>query len=330
MHSDQSPPPADTEPLPGPWHDRYFKSNFKTPEQICVLLQIVFHPLLLALFDLDTLRLQPNSTSKPGSLTEFVSDLLVSVRLKDGDEVGIHLLFEHKSAPDRNLMFQLARYMLNLLENEAKLVVPITIYHGRANWQPRWFADVQYAKQPTQFMQYIGNSLLNFENIFISLRENSVQALLKRLPPQPALALEIMAYVWDADALQCAKWMERAARLESSLRESFIATTKEYLWNIRPSLKMSEVEQLMQQAKQPGDEEMHEAIEFWKKHQPDSAQEMWDFALQKGEVRGMAKGKQEMAVEFARRLIENGSSDTEVQKYTDLPSVEIRKLRNGV
>ena len=36
-----------------------------------------------------------------------------------------------------------------------------------------------------------------------------------------------------------------------------------------------------------------------------------------------------MAIEMARRLIENGSSDTEVEKYTDLSLVAIRKLRNG-
>ena len=71
---------------------------------------------------------------------------------------------------------------------------------------------------------------------------------------------------------------------------------------------------------------MHEAIEFWKKHQPDSAQEVWDFALQKGKE----EGKQQMVIEFARRLIENGSSDIEVQRYTNLSSVDIRKLRNGV
>ena len=181
MHSDQAPPSADVKPLPGPWHDRYFKSIFKTPEQICALLQLVFHPLLLALFDLGTLRLRANKISKPDSLTEFVSDRLVSVRLKDGDEVGIHLLFEHKSAPDRGLMFQLGRYMLDLLEHQAALVVPVTLYHGKADWQPRWFADLQYANQPARLMELIGNSLLNFENFLISLREESVQAVAQAL-----------------------------------------------------------------------------------------------------------------------------------------------------
>ncbi len=35
-----------------------------------------------------------------------------------------------------------------------------------------------------------------------------------------------------------------------------------------------------------------------------------------------------MAIEVVRRLIENSSSDTEVQKDTDLSSVEISELRN--
>ena len=333
MHSDQPPPSADVKPLPGPWHDRYFKSIFKTPEQICALLQLVFHPLLLALFDLGTLRLRPNKISKPDSLTEFVSDRLVSVRLKDGDEVGIHLLFEHKSAPDRGLMFQLGRYMLDLLEHQAALVVPVTLYHGKADWQPRWFADLQYANQPARLMELIGNSLLNFENFLISLREESVQAVLKRLPLLPALALEIMAHVWDADAQQYAQWMGRAARLEGSVRESFIAVTKEYLWKVRPSITMLEVKHLMEQAKQPGDEAMQATIDFWEKHQPDSALEVLEIGrqegIEEGIEKGIEKGKQQMAIEMARRLIENGSSDTEVEKYTDLSLVAIRKLRNG-
>ena len=256
-----------------------FKCNFRTPEQICALLQIVFDPLFLALLDLDKLRLRPNSMPKPGGLTEFVSDLLVSVQLKDGDELGIHLLFEHKSAPDRRLMFQLAKYTVNLHENEAELMVPVTLYHGRADWQPHSFADKQYAGQPTEVMGHIGNVLLNIGHFFVNLRKETVQVLLRRLPLQPALALEIMAYVWDADALQYAKWMDRAARLERSLRQSFIDATKDYLWRVRPSIKMTQVRQLMQQAKQAGDEDMQEAIDMWEKHQPDSAEEVWTIAL---------------------------------------------------
>ena len=82
-------------------------------------------------------------------------------------------------------------------------------------------------------------------------------------------------------------------------------------------------------AKQPGDEAMQATIDFWEKHQPDSALEVLEIGRQEGIEEGIEKCKQQMAIEMARRLIENGSSDTEVEKYTDLSLVAIRKLRNG-
>ena len=93
----------------------------------------------------------------------------------------------------------------------------------------------------------------------------------------------------------------------------------------------------MEQAKQPGDEAMQATIDFWEKHQPDSALEVLEIGRQEGRLegkeegieKGIEEGKQQMAIEMARRLIENGSSDTEVEKYTDLSLVAIRKLRNG-
>ncbi len=103
----------------------------------------------------------------------------------------------------------------------------------------------------------------------------------------------------------------------------------------------------MSEVKQPRDEDMREsdmqeAIDFWKKYHPDSAQEVWEFALQRGKEKGFKKGfiegftesikknKKQMTIEMARRLIEDDKSDTEIQRYIDLSSVDIRKLRYGV
>ena len=43
----------------------------------------------------------------------------------------------------------------------------------------------------------------------------------------------------------------------------------------------------------------------------------------------MKEGVRHMAVEMARRLIEDGGSDADIQRYTNLSSADIRKLRNG-
>ena len=130
------------------------------------------------------------------------------------------------------------------------------------------------------------------------------------------------------------------------MRQSFIDATKDYLWRVRPSIKMSQVRQLMQQAKQPGDEDMQEAIDMWEKHQPDSAEEVWTIALEKGKLlgleegmekgreegmeKGMKEGVRQMAVEMARRLIDDGGSDADIQRYTNLSPAEIRALRKNI
>ncbi len=90
------------------------------------------------------------------------------------------------------------------------------------------------------------------------------------------------------------------------------------------------------------DSDMQEVIDLWEKHHPDSAQEVWELALKRGKEKGFIEGfkegfkesikkdKQQMTIEMARRFIEDGKSDAEIQRYTNLSSVEIRRLRNEV
>ncbi len=48
-----------------------------------------------------------------------------------------------------------------------------------------------------------------------------------------------------------------------------------------------------------------------------------------GRKEGQEEGVRRMAFEMAKRFIEDGKSEAEIQRYTDLSPAEIRRLRNG-
>ncbi len=48
-----------------------------------------------------------------------------------------------------------------------------------------------------------------------------------------------------------------------------------------------------------------------------------------GRKEGREEGVRRMAFEMAKRFIEDGRSEAEIQRYTDLSPAEIRRLRNG-
>ncbi len=199
------PPNIDKIPVHGPWHDYYFKSSFQTPAQLGQLLRLAFNDEQLALFDLNTLRIE--SSHHPGveDLSERISDRVVSVALKQGKRVDIHLLIEHKSHPDAKVLHQLLDYITRLLKQGAGSVIPIVFYHGRANWNPALsFAAGQYAGYPGEYRRLFNGVLLHFGMFLINASARTLQAQLLQLSPEVKLVLDIMVNIVDADAAQCA------------------------------------------------------------------------------------------------------------------------------
>ena len=66
-------------------HDGLFKLAFSDPKHVAVELRAVLPPALLALLDLESLRLEPGSFVDD-ELTQSHSDLLLSVWLHCSDE----------------------------------------------------------------------------------------------------------------------------------------------------------------------------------------------------------------------------------------------------
>ncbi len=311
--------------------------------------------------------LRIESSHHPGAddLSEKVSDRVISVALKLGHRVDIHLLIEHKSSPDSKVLHQLLDYAAQLLKQGAGSVIPIVFYHGRQDWRPALtLAAGQYAEYPDEYRQLFNGVLLHFGMFLINASARSLHARLRRLPPEVALVLDIMVNIVDADASRYVEWLRRAARLAQSVRGPFIDRLKDDVWKQRPSITIESVRQLLW-AGGPGDAVMQEAIDIWEQYQPDSGQEMWDLALehganqgwekgleegvkkgmekgraegldeglgkglQQGLDKGLEKGARDARSSIAQSMIAEGYDDREIQTLTQLSLPEIAQLKNG-
>ncbi len=159
-------------PNRGPWHDRYFKSNFHHPQQILSLLQLALSPQQLAVLDLDTLQVVGEHAVDDHELIESVSDLKCQVRLNNQEQVMISFIVDHKSHTDSQVFRQLLRYIAVEYHRGVAAVVPIVIYHGHSAWRKdKTFEAFEHAKLPGEFVHKFKHHLLNFEAVFVNVRE---------------------------------------------------------------------------------------------------------------------------------------------------------------
>jgi len=120
--------------------NQFFKQTFSIRENAVDFVKHTLPPELADGIDFSTLALEKGSHVDT-ALAEHFSDTVYTCQLS-GIKIKIALLFEHKSSPDNNLLFQLHRYMGNLWENSIKQkqarmpVIPVVLYHGKIAWSP--------------------------------------------------------------------------------------------------------------------------------------------------------------------------------------------------
>ncbi len=122
-------------------HDSFFKELLSQPQNARDFPRYYLPAEIVAEFDLRKLELVRDAFVDE-SLKEHLADLLYRVKLKRGDHAFVFVLFEHKSAPDFWVAFQILRYIVRLWEQQqaqgAKQlppVYPIVLYHGRRQWK---------------------------------------------------------------------------------------------------------------------------------------------------------------------------------------------------
>jgi len=120
-------------------HDKFFKEALTQPDAAREFLRYYLPAEVATLLDLSNLRLVKDSFVDE-TLQEHFSDLLYEVRLLDGRDAYVYVLFEHKSYADPLVAFQVLRYMVRVwdygLRQRGQLwpILPVVVYHGAARW----------------------------------------------------------------------------------------------------------------------------------------------------------------------------------------------------
>lgn len=132
-------------------HDALCKDVYSDPARMASLLRATLPARTLAHLDLSTLRLLPGSYVDP-SLRETRSDLLYEVRGVEGCAVLLHVLFEHKSRPERFVALDLLSYEVDIWRDLRKrdptvthlpAILPLVLYHGAERWTaPEEFGEL--------------------------------------------------------------------------------------------------------------------------------------------------------------------------------------------
>ncbi len=127
------------EKLPNP-HDRFFKELFSPLPTARDFIRHYLPKSLGAAIDLRTLTVVKESFLDE-ELRNYFSDMLFRARRKQGGDVLIYILLEHKSAPDALVALQLFLYLARIwyphFQNKQKplpLVIPVVFYHGSQKW----------------------------------------------------------------------------------------------------------------------------------------------------------------------------------------------------
>ena len=127
-----------TEALTNP-HDHFFREKFSDPALVRDFLHHYLPAEMVSLFDLSSLEILKDNFVDV-ALRDQHSDLLYKVNLQTGRVAYIYLLFEHKSCPDPEVLWQLFRYLYNIVEQARKdkvpppPILPIVFYHGVEKW----------------------------------------------------------------------------------------------------------------------------------------------------------------------------------------------------
>jgi len=127
-------------------HDRFFKEVFSIRENALDFIKGAFPDNFKDKILFETLKLDTTSYVDE-KLHEYFSDIVYTCSIKDGKEMKISLLFEHKSYPVKYPHLQSLRYMLNIWEYnikqnmEPQIVVPMVVYHGKSKWQKKGMKD---------------------------------------------------------------------------------------------------------------------------------------------------------------------------------------------
>ena len=288
-------------------HDTIFKTSFSDKANAIDLINGTFPKEIVENLKLETLTLD-STTYIDRKLKKYYSDLVYTCKYKNTD-ILITLLFEHKSYLPEFPHVQLLRYILNIQEhsisNTNKLIftLPVVFYHGKDTWKKRSFSEYFNIKD-----DFLLKFIPNFDYLVIDLSGYSNDDIKQKITGQLLkILMQIMKYSYNENILN--ENLEKIFKIGKLYIEEpkgliFFEKIIRYLYEIDDNL---DVDKLMEIVKENDDKAGGVIMSTATK------------LIQKGETKNR--------IEVAKRMLKNGVDLTTISEYTDLPIVEIKKLK---
>lgn len=164
-------------------------------------------------------------------LKENIADLLYKVNIND-KEGYVCFLFEHKSFPDRQVILQVLRYMIEIWESkirvdkearkegateltgdfELPIIIPLVVYHHKTTWKiKRSLGEMlkDYDKFPEEMKKYIPN----FEYILFDLKHDKQKQM--KLRPEYKILVTSLGRIRYAPKEETYEIIQEALRVNT-------------------------------------------------------------------------------------------------------------------
>jgi predicted transposase/invertase (TIGR01784 family) len=286
-------------------HDLFVRESFSDSERAVAFFERFLPKSIIGHLNLDTLTVL-KETYINETLKEHFSDLVFEVSLKSDHSVkmDVALLFEHKSSPDRNVLFQIGYYMFAhwtkcISENrEPKPIIPVIYYQGKKNWSVGSLPDLfkNYTKEVKDYLPILNH-------IFIDLKAISEDQLLGMRNNMMKAA--ILAQQWRINPIKLKEDFERIFRLlpiEGSNR-NFLEMVVVYALNV------SEINET----------QLGETLRSIPEPLKEKIMTTYTMLIEKGKSEGKLEEKTEVIVS----LCDEGFDVPKIAKIVKLPEEEV-------
>lgn len=305
-------------------HDKFVKDALSQPETIPDLLKLYLPHAITKLIDTKRIE-QVKDSFVDEELQEEFSDLIFRVGLKNGSDVFVYILLEHKSFPDKWVAFQLLCYIVRfwnkILKQGVKLlpiVFPVVLYHGKR----RWTVDKKFSAlfDLTGDFSDLRGYVPEFEYHLCDLSEYEDEEIVGSEPLQAVLRL--LKHIFQSDLKE---QMYESLRLlyGSELTEE---RKLEYSYSMLNYLLMSkraterDFSRAMAAAiEEKGEGKMQNFMDVWR-------EEGIQQGLQQGLQRGREEGKQEGEARFALRQLKYRFGELNSKTEERIRSLSVEKL----
>ena len=263
-------------------HDEFFKKVFSRQDAARSFLKHYLPPDITSLLDLDDLTIAKDSFVDD-ELRSHHSDILYNVALQDGNRSAhVYVLFEHKSYPDREVSFQLLRYMMRIWEQRRGRqtalhpIFPVVVCHGKTKWRyPLDFASL-IENLPEEMQPYIPD----YSYQLCDLSQYSDEAIIGTVHLQIVLLLlkyALRGEFWEKLPSILHLFVE-LLRSERQTALAYFETMLRYISAVRKDKSDAEMRDAVREAFPAGGEVMETILERW---------------AERGFQRGLQQGKQE-------------------------------------